>query len=433
MLLKLIPKKIKVWLLKRLYKDIAAEGRIGDTQLAHINDYEADLLKSVGGTGTINPATGLVEFMGGGGGGGTPAPQVNETTSYSSNLPEYAQPFFEEQMKQGARETYTTDSSGNVTGISPAPVYGGPRVAGFLGDQTAAQTLTRGLGAPGQLATAESAMTSGLGGATSAMGGIDVARGFTPGTITDETITTESFIDPGVAASYMNPYQQEVVDVQTQEAKRQADIAKSSRGLGSINRGTFGGGRQALMEGEADRALATQLGQIQAQGNQQAYQQGQQAFTQDQARGLQMQQANQAADLQAQQLNQAGSQFGAGLQKDLGLAGMQGQSTIGGQLGQLGALEQQTDLQRIQALAASGAEQQAMDQEYLNANKQRYLEDANARRAALEYQSNILRGTAGALGSTQTQYAAAPSMASQIGGMGLAGLGLYNTMMGGRG
>jgi len=74
MLLKLIPKKIKVWLLKRLYKDIAAEGRIGDTQLAHINDYEADLLKSVGGTGTINPATGLVEYRGGKGSSPTPAP-----------------------------------------------------------------------------------------------------------------------------------------------------------------------------------------------------------------------------------------------------------------------------------------------------------------------------------------------------------------------
>ena len=141
-----------------------------------------------------------------------------------------------------------------------------------------------------------------------------------------------------------------------------------------------------------------------------------------------MQQANQAADLQAQQLAQQGQQFGAGLQKDLGLGGLQAQSTIGGQLGQLGALDQQTDLQRIQALAASGAEQQAMDQEYLNANKQRYLEDANAQRAMLEYQSNLLRGTAGALGSTQTQYAAAPSMASQIGGLGLAGLGLYNMM-----
>jgi hypothetical protein len=219
-----------------------------------------------------------------------------------------------------------------------------------------------------------------------------------------------------------------VVDVETQEARRQADIAKAARGLGSIGRGTFGGGRQALMEGEADRALATQLGAIQARGSQQAYQQGQQAFTQDQARDLQMQQANQAADLQAQQLMQQGQQFGAGLQKDLGLGGLQAQSTIGGQLGQLGALDQQTDLQRIQALAASGAEQQALDQEYLNANKQRYLEDANARKAALEYQSNILRGTAGALGSTQTQYAPAPSMASQIGGLGLAGLGLYNKL-----
>ena len=470
MLLKLIPKKIKVWLLKRLYKDIAAEGRMGDTQLAHINDYEAGLLKSVGGTGTINPTTGLVEFMGGGGGGGTPAPQVNETTSYSSNLPEYAQPFFEEQMKQGARETYTTDSSGNVTGISPAPVYGGPRVAGFLPDQTAAQANTRALGVPGELIRGSSALDRGVAGANTAMGGIGEAMRYSPAFTVGETVTSDDvsdvFVDdtvstsvftPSAAANYMNPYQQQVVDVQTDEARRQADIAKSSRGLGSIGRGTFGGGRQALMEAEADRALATQLGQIQAQGSQQAYQQGQQAFTQDQARrlqadqanqgaglqaqglrqasqranqgaDLQAQQLNQATDLQAQQMNIAGREFDADLSKQLGLGGLQAQSTIGGQMGQMGALRQQTDLQRIQALAASGAEQQAMDQEYLNANKQRYLEDANARRAALEYQSNILRGTAGALGSTQTQYAAAPSMASQIGGLGLAGLGLYNMM-----
>ena len=456
MLLKIIPKKIKVWLLKHLYKDIAAEGRMGDTQLAHINDYEAGLLKSVGGSGTINPATGLVEFLGGGGGGSsTPASTTNETTSYSTNLPEYAQPFFEEQMKQGARLTYNTDSRGNVTGVKSAPVYKGPRVAGFLPDQTAAQAKTRALREPTQIAQGTYALNRGLIGANTAMGGLGAARGFTPGTITsedvtetitDDTLTTDKFTDPGIAASYMNPYQQQVVDVQTQEARRQADIAKAGRGMGSIGRGTFGGGRQALMESEADRALATQLGAIQARGSQQAYQQGQQAFTQDQARNLQMQQANQAADLQAQQLmqqgqkynqaadlqaqqlNQTGNQFTADLNKQLGLGGLQAQSTIGGQLGQLGALDQQTDLQRIQALAASGAEQQAMDQEYLNAAQQKYLEQANAQRAMLEYQSNILRGTAGALGSTQTQYAAAPSMASQIGGLGLAGLGLYNMM-----
>ena len=100
MFLKLIPKKIKVWLIKRLYKDIAAEGRMGDTQLAHINDYEAGLLKSVGGSGTINPATGLVEYGGGKGGGGGGAPSKSESTSYQSNLPEYAKPYYQEQMKQ---------------------------------------------------------------------------------------------------------------------------------------------------------------------------------------------------------------------------------------------------------------------------------------------------------------------------------------------
>ena len=423
----MIPKRIKVWLIKHLYTDIAAMGDGGDTALAHVNEKEVALLKAHGGAGTINPRTGLIEFKGKGG-GSAPAPTTQESVSYSSNLPEYAEPYYKEQMKQVAKEVYTTDSSGNVTGVKPSAVYTGPRVAGFRTDQTAAQDQTRGLTDPSQIAQAGTALTGGLGGATSAMGGIGTALGYTPETITDETITTERFTDPGIAASYMNPYQQQVVDVQTAEARRQADIAKASRGLGSINRGTFGGGRQALMEGEADRALATQLGQIQATGSQQAYEQGQQAFTQDMSRDFGMQKANQAANLQAQQLAQQGQQFGAGLQKDLGLGGLQAQSTIGGQLGQLGALDQQTDLQRIQALAASGGEQQRMDQEYLNANKQRYLEEENARKAALEYQSNILRGTAGALGSTQTQYAPAPSMASQIGGLGLAGLGLYNKL-----
>ena len=473
MLLKMIPKKIKVWLIKHLYTDIAAMGDGGDTALAHVNEKEVALLKAHGGAGTINPRTGLIEFKGKGGGGSAPAPApVNqESVSYSSNLPEYAEPYYKEQMKQVAKEVYTTDSSGNVTGVEPNAVYGGPRVAGFRTDQLAAQNQTRGLGDPAQIASGTGALNRGLTGANTAMGGIGEAMRYTPAftvgetvtsddvteTITDDTLTTDRFTDPGIAANYMNPYQQQVVDIQTDEARRQADIAKSSRGLGSIGRGTFGGGRQALMEAEADRALATQLGQIQATGSQQAYQQGQQAFTQDQARRLQADQANQgaglqaqqlmqqgqkynqAADLQAQQLNQAtdlqaqqmniaGREFDADLSKQLGLSGLQAQSTLGGQLGQMGALDQQTELARIQALAASGAEQQAQDQEYLNVNKQRYLENANARKAALEYQSNILRGTAGALGSTQTQYAPAPSMASQIGGLGLAGLGLYNKL-----
>ena len=43
-------------------KAIAAQGRNGDTMLAHITPDEARMLKKQGGSGTINPATGLPEF-----------------------------------------------------------------------------------------------------------------------------------------------------------------------------------------------------------------------------------------------------------------------------------------------------------------------------------------------------------------------------------
>jgi len=43
-------------------------GRGGDSILAHINPREAEMLKRMGGSGTVNPNTGLREFKGGGGG-----------------------------------------------------------------------------------------------------------------------------------------------------------------------------------------------------------------------------------------------------------------------------------------------------------------------------------------------------------------------------
>ena len=72
-LLKLIPIKIKIWLYNLLYADIACKGEAEDTELAHITEFEAQLLKRVGGMGKKNPITGLRGFLGGGGGGG-PAP-----------------------------------------------------------------------------------------------------------------------------------------------------------------------------------------------------------------------------------------------------------------------------------------------------------------------------------------------------------------------
>jgi hypothetical protein len=49
--------------LKPIAKMLAAQGRNGDTMLAHITPAEARLLRRYGGSGTINPITGLPEFF----------------------------------------------------------------------------------------------------------------------------------------------------------------------------------------------------------------------------------------------------------------------------------------------------------------------------------------------------------------------------------
>ena len=59
--------KLKIWLYNWLAKDLGKLGREGDTELAHVNTWEANLLKAHGGSGTINPVTGLREYKGGGG------------------------------------------------------------------------------------------------------------------------------------------------------------------------------------------------------------------------------------------------------------------------------------------------------------------------------------------------------------------------------
>ena len=60
--------QFKVWLLKKLLNDVAKKGIEGDVHLAHINKFEDRLLKYMGGEGSINPKTGLVQYKGGGGG-----------------------------------------------------------------------------------------------------------------------------------------------------------------------------------------------------------------------------------------------------------------------------------------------------------------------------------------------------------------------------
>jgi hypothetical protein len=69
--------------LKSLAQQLPQYGRYNDDMVAHISSDEARLLKSLGGSGTINPTTGLPEFgmFGIGGGGGILGTGINKGAS----------------------------------------------------------------------------------------------------------------------------------------------------------------------------------------------------------------------------------------------------------------------------------------------------------------------------------------------------------------
>jgi hypothetical protein len=104
---------------------------------------------------------------------------------------------------------------------------------------------------------------------------------------------------------------------------------------------------------------------------------------------------------------------------------------MGQTLGNLGQYQQQADLQRLQAQAASAAEQQAMQQRYLDTDYAEFLRQRDFPMERLGQYSNLLRGIPVGLNTTNTTYATPPSFASQALGAGLAGLGAYNTFRGG--
>ena len=423
MLLKLIPNKLKVWLIKHLYADIAKMGDGGDTELAHVNLKEVAILKAHGGAGTINPRTGLVEFKGKGGSG------PSKTTSTSSNLPEYAKPFYEELLKQSGRETYQTDASGNVIGVKTPDPYTGDRLAEFTTDQTSAQGEVRGMGPRGEFTEAitDTGTLTDLSTGTAASG-IASGLSFTPSDLEKLSMSTPGEFDSAAATKYMSPYSDNVTDLAIKEARRQGDITKNRAAMQSIGRGTYGSGREALLSGEADARTNALIADLRAKGDDKAFTLAQQQFQRDRTAAMGAEEATLRANMERRQLGQQAEQFGAGLQKDVGLAGLQYGLAGAGQQADITSADQRSQLELMQAQAAAGAEQQALGQEEKNLAFQEYMEQQDAAKRALEFQSNILRGTAGALGSTQTQYTPAPSLASQITGMGIAGLGLYNAL-----
>jgi hypothetical protein len=359
-------------------------------------------------------------FYSGGGGGG----QTSTGTTYTSNLPEYAKPFFEQALVSAGKNVYTTAkkgdinpdtgkpySGGEVIGVKPMPTYTGERVAGFTPGQEAIQRDISGLTTPGGFADARSGlgMGSGLGYGTAGVG-LTRALGYTP-----RSISTGTF-SPAAASYYMSPYATNVSDIAAREARRQGDILKQQGAMGSIGRGTFGGARQALLQAEQERGVQQNIGDIYTKGQQAAYENAQKIYGEDTARSLQAQQANQQAEQAAASL--AGQTGISGLQA--GLEASRAQSANA-------AATQTAELERLKTQAASEGEKQALQQKINDIQYQQAMEARDWEKKQLEFYNAMLRGNAG-LAQTQIQYAPTPSGVSQLGGLGLGALGLSKAL-----
>jgi len=362
------------------------------------------------------------------GGGDSAAPTSMTQTSLTYG--EEFQPFAKELMKRAG-----------ALASQPYERYQYNRIAGFDPMQLQAQQAAANMRVSPYLGQA--------GGIAGNVANRAMNINYTPAQFREERVAAERaaaerastgrFTDPGVAQSYMSPYMQNVVDIQKREAQRQADIAGTQRGAEAVRSGAFGGSRQAIMEAEAQRNLAQQMGDIQARGSQAAYEQAAQQFQTDEQRNLAMQQANiqaqlqaalanqqtglaaalanQAKNLEAQQLSEQSRQFGA----DLGLRGLQTALQGSSQLGQLGQQQfgQAKDIVGMQATA--GAERQAMQQRKLQQDYEDFLQQKKFPYQQLQFAQEMLRGMP--MSSTESIYRAPASAASQLGGLAAMYLG----------
>jgi len=300
-----------------------------------------------------------------GGGDSAPAAPAAPTsqTVTQTNIPEWARPYAEEVMGKAqalSQSPYQTYTGQRIAGFDPMQQQASQGAANMTVDPTFGDVTQRGMG------------------------------------VQYDPYATGQFTGD-MAQSYMNPYMQNVVDIQKREAGRQSAIQGTQQQAEAVQRGAFGGSRDAIMRAERERNLGQQMGDIQAKGLQEAYGMGQQQFNTE------------------NQLREQSRQFGTN-------AGLQGLNTAlqGAQSG----AQQAQDINKLQQLY--GTQQQTREQDVLSQQYQDFLNQQNAPYKQLGFFSDVVRGTgqlsSGTTGSTV--YQQPPSLTSQLTGLGTAAMGL---------
>lgn len=315
----------------------------------------------------------LFTFHFGGGGGGAPT----QSTSYTSNIPEYMEPYVHKMMSATEGQIYQPGG-----GFRPYQSYSeydkkrggsGETVAGMTPMQAGAMQNLQGYQLPQQ------GQFGSMMAANAGLGSMGAGQQY-----------AQQATNPYATAAYMSPYMENAVAPQMREAARQSAIMGQQNQAQAAQQGAFGGSRTAIVEAERQRNLAQQQADIYGKGTQTAFEQARQA-----------------------------QQYGA----DLGLRGM-GQGLQAGQaLGELGQQQYGQQMGLMGQQLAVGKQQQEYEQNRLNQIIQDYATSQQYPFMQLGMLSNMIRGQPMQAVTTQS-YQAQPSYLQQ----GIGALGMVNAM-----
>ena len=419
-----------------------------------------------------------------GGGGGSNQVQKSEVTQ--STLPEYARPYFEGLMQRAGTTLTTPYQPYEQERIADFTQQQRGVQQNILGMQTPGQ-----FGNASTLATAAGLGSLEAGKYTPSQFGFQQVNAqqvnapsmqaaqtnYNPNLTTFQMQAPDQF-GQQQTNQYMSPYMQNVVDTQKREAVRDARQGQIVQDLGAARQGTYGGSRQLLAGLERERNLGTQLGDIQARGSQSAFENAQAQFERDRGATMTAQQQNLAAQLGVQQLGTdvglrtalanldansqanvqnlaaqlqtqglnaeqsmraalANQQAGLDVQRmgeqsrqfgsQQGLAGLAQAGQMGQTLSNIGSAQSQADQARLGMQQGTAAQQQAMNQQYLDTAYQDFLRQRDYPMEQMQQYSSLLRGVPVTPNTTSTTYAPNASLGSQLVSGGLGAAALYNT------
>ena len=285
-------------------------------------------------------------------GGSSPPPAV-QTQVEQNTIPAELRPFITDILEESQAVKDRRMEEGYVP-------FEGPRIAEFTPDQQEAFTGVRSLVGTGQQY-------------------FDPATRLTAASALAPTRTEE-------VQQYMSPYIQNVVDIQTREAQRLADVDEQVLASQAVASGGYGGSREAILQAEQQRNLQQQLGDIQAKGTAAAYE-----------------------DAQRRMAEQRGRELGAGAQ-----------------FSNLGVTAPGQTMKELQGLEAVGAQQQAQQQQALNIAQQEYEIARTFPERTLQDYSSIVRGFSAPIpaSSTLNTQTTTPPPSFMQNASTLAGLGL---------